>query len=61
MLHLNEERDSSGEIIINTISHGKTITSNNISNPELLAFKDNSTDNIQKIENLESVQYDVAA
>ncbi|ORX53859.1 RhoGAP-domain-containing protein [Piromyces finnis] len=51
MLNLNEEKENTGDIIINNINHGKTITKNNYSN-----FK-NSTSNLY---NIEQVQYDEA-
>jgi hypothetical protein len=57
MLHLNEEREDSGEFIISTINHGKTITSNSINNTSLLSCKESSSENIHE---LETVQYDVA-
>jgi len=50
MLNLNEEKENTGEIIINNINHGQTITQNNI--PD---YK-NSNNSLQ---NIEQVQYDV--
>jgi len=52
MLNLNEEKENTGEIVINNISHGKTITQNNIPN------YNNNNNNLR---NLEQVQFDVAA
>ncbi|ORX82066.1 RhoGAP-domain-containing protein [Anaeromyces robustus] len=55
MLKLNEEKENSGNFVINSINHGKTITQDHP--PDLTASCKNSTTDLQ---NLESVQYDVA-
>jgi len=54
ILKLNEEKENTGNFVINSINHGKTITQDHP--PDISTNCNNNSD----IQNLESVQYDVA-